>query len=168
MAEQDGWDEPPEELVPQTPPRRNATALSRTTSGVVADRDTALAEFADFDVHMLDSSPLKSPERPIRTEASTYRPPPQPPTSSPVGGPAPSQQQPRIVPPSSTVKNIEKCKWDKEVEFRLREQFKLSSFRHNQREAINETMAGNDGESNPIVHSDSQCLFLCLQVAARV
>ncbi|BEI92951.1 uncharacterized protein CcaverHIS019_0505790 [Cutaneotrichosporon cavernicola] len=68
MAEEGDWDEPPEDR-PRTPPRRIAP-LRKAASGVVVDRAAALAEFEGVDVHMLDSSPPQSPERPIRAEAS--------------------------------------------------------------------------------------------------
>jgi bloom syndrome protein len=38
--------------------------------------------------------------------------------------------------------------WSKELEQKLRQVFKLPKFRMHQKEAIDETMAGKDGQSN--------------------
>ncbi|BEJ15894.1 hypothetical protein CspHIS471_0504990 [Cutaneotrichosporon sp. HIS471] len=142
MAEEGDWDEPPEDR-PRTPPRRIAP-LRKAASGVVVDRAAALAEFEDVDVHMLDSSPPRSPERPIRAEASVSRPVQRAaPTSSPMG-PTPTQAPPPRPAPLSVVKPRERHDWTLEIHQKLRQVFKINMFRTNQEDAINATMAGKD------------------------
>lgn len=139
MAEE-AWDEPPEDMIPQTPPRRLAP-LRKASSGVVTDRDSALAEFADFDVTMLDSSPPRSPQRhPIRAEASANRSAPQALLTTP-------KKTKAIRPPPAASPAPPPERWDREVEDKLRGLFKLPNFRKNQRKAVNAAMAGRDGES---------------------
>lgn len=166
MAEHDDWDEPPEDMIPQTPPRRTAP-LRKTSSGVVADRDSAIAEFANLDVNVLDSSPIKSPERPIRAEASASRPVPRAARRSSPIGPMPSQVA-RREPPPPPAATVKAEKWDKDVERKLRHLFGLPRFRHNQREAVNATLAGKDGASRLRWCADDQYLYSCPLVVARV
>lgn len=152
MAEKGDWDEPPEDL-PQTPPRRVAP-LRKASSGVVVDRAAALAEFADVDVHMLDSSPTLSPERHIRAEASVSRSVERAlPVSSSVG-PMPSQAPRPKVAPQSAVKVRVQHEWSKEIRQKLRQVFKINEFRTNQEDAIDATMQGKDGKLADATPSD--------------
>lgn len=106
----------------------------------------AMAELEDLPVDDIFSSPTAAPPtRPIRHEASTAR--------SMMGGPGPSTQQAQLAraqairaAPPAPVKLVTKHKWTKEVDKKLREIFKLPGFRHHQREAVDATMAGRDGE----------------------
>lgn len=106
----------------------------------------ALAEMEDLPVDAIFSSPTAPPpSRPIRMEASTAR--------SVMGGPGPSTQQAQLAraqaireAPPPPVQLVKKYAWTKEVEKKLRDIFKLPGFRHHQREAIDATMAGRDGE----------------------
>jgi hypothetical protein len=106
----------------------------------------ALAELEDLPMDDIFSSPTTlPPSRPIRHEASTAR--------SMMGGPGPSTQQAqqaraqaiREAPPAP-VQMLKKHPWTKEIDKKLREIFKLPGFRHHQREAVDATMGGRDGE----------------------
>lgn len=146
MAEEGDW-EPPEDL-PQTPPHRTAP-LRKASSGVVVDRAAALAEFEDVDVHMLESSPPRSPERPIRAEASVSRSVQRAgPESSPMG-PRPTQTPRAKVAEPAAVVPRKVYDWTPEIEHNLHNVFKLNKFRTNQEDAINATMAGKDGTLMP-------------------
>ena len=107
----------------------------------------AMAELEDLPMDDIFSSPTAlPPSRPIRHEASTAR--------SMMGGPGPSTQQAqqaraqaiREAPPAP-VQLMKKHPWTKEIDKKLREIFKLPGFRHHQREAVDATMGGHDGES---------------------
>jgi hypothetical protein len=106
----------------------------------------AMAEMEDLPIDDIFSSPTAlPPSRPIRHEASTAR--------SMMGGPGPSTQQAqqaraqaiREAPPAP-VQLMKKHPWTKEIDKKLREIFKLPGFRHHQREAVDATMEGRDGE----------------------
>jgi len=106
----------------------------------------AMAELEDLPMDDIFSSPTAlPPSRPIRHEASTAR--------SMMGGPGPSTQQAqqaraqaiREAPPAP-VQMLKKHPWTKEIDKKLREIFKLPGFRHHQREAVDATMGGRDGE----------------------
>lgn len=70
-----------------------------------------------------------------------------PPSSGNLGGPVPTStaRQPTVAP-QRIIKVDKKYPWSKEVQTKLRQVFKLPSFRENQKEAIDCTMAGKDGE----------------------
>jgi bloom syndrome protein len=105
----------------------------------------AMAEIEDLPMEAIFSSPTAAPaSRPPRITSSMAR---------SMGGPGPSTQQAQLAraqaireaPPP--VQLVTKHPWSKEVDKKLREVFKLPGFRHHQREAIDATMAGRDGES---------------------
>jgi bloom syndrome protein len=135
-----------------TPPRS-----VRTAAPAHIDHTAALVELEDIPPDFF-SSPLAfahTPNRPPpRAEASSAR--------SIAGGPGPSSsaqraevaaQQRQLVQGPRTIKVDVKHPWTKEVEQKLRQVFKLPKFRTHQKEAVDETMAGKDGESN--VHSST-------------
>ncbi|GMK55565.1 hypothetical protein CspeluHIS016_0206210 [Cutaneotrichosporon spelunceum] len=145
MAEEGDWDGPPEDL-PKTPTRRTAPPLRKASSGVVVDRAAALAEFNDVDVHMLDSSPPRSPERSIRVEGSTSRAVQRAASRSSPNDPKPTRARPPQpgLTPRSIVKPRRKHGWSVEIHQKLRQVFKINMFRTNQEDAIDATMAGKD------------------------
>jgi len=106
----------------------------------------AMAELEDLPLDAIFSSPTAPPPaRPIRHEASTAR--------SMMGGPGPSTQQAQQAraqaireAPSAPMQLVKKHPWTKEIDKKLREIFKLPGFRHHQREAVDATMSGRDGE----------------------
>ncbi|CAK9781434.1 unnamed protein product [Cutaneotrichosporon oleaginosum] len=130
------------EDVPRTPPSRSAPRR-KAPLGAAIDRTAALAEFADIDVSMLNSSPPRSPEPPIRSEASATRSVQSAVVVSPKG-PMPSQAPwPKPAPPSAVKQRVQ-YGWTKEIRNKLRQVFKITDFRTNQEDAINATMEGKD------------------------
>jgi bloom syndrome protein len=189
MAEEFQDDQPDFELShelippssPPPPPSFSTPPRSvRTVAPVQIDHTAALAELEDIPPDFFSSPPASAhtPNRPPpRAEASSAR--------SIAGGPGPSSsaqraevaaQQRQLVQGPRTVKVDVKHPWTKEVEQKLRQVFKLPKFRTHQKEAVDETMAGNDGEFS--VHSsiplctlaltDVQCSFSCPREAGRV
>ena len=127
---------PPREIVPASSPviPIPAPALSRTVT-----RQDAIDEFDDIPVEVLFSSPPQpSPTRNVRSQAC-----PAPVMASSEAGPSSAVstvRQPRPVQLDRVYP------WSKEVADKLRTYFKIAGFRQNQREAIDETMAGKDGK----------------------
>ncbi len=147
IAETTGDSADGEIIPPSTPPRqvtppRTAKRLSKAT--------TKKAAFAQQDVIPVDDffSPSQhaTPNRPPRAEASSAR--------SALGGPGPSSSAcAQRVQAQKAVKVDVQHAWSKEVKQKLRQVFKLPGFRTHQKEAIDETMAGKDGESFCRFHS---------------
>ena len=117
---------PPAPVVTPPRPDRNAGAIARQLAIEQARREEA-ASLA------LAERRYPSP----RAEASSSRGMPE--------ASQPSSSLPDAGARAPKVNQIEARPWDKEVEQRLRQVFKLPGFRTHQREAVNETMAGNDG-----------------------
>jgi len=117
---------------PSTPPQ---PARAYRPSGAAA-RAAALAEINDIASDAPSSSPPRPPAKLPRVEASSSR------LLNTEAGPSsePIAQQPR------RVEVAVRHPWSKEVEGKLRTYFKLPGFRLHQREAIDQTMAGKDGE----------------------
>lgn len=94
-------------------------------------------------------SPVPSPSRLPRPEAPVAQKAQQALSSPALAGPGPStqaSQRLRAQPPPSPPKPQRIYPWSKEVEQKLRQVFGLPKFRHHQKEAIDVTMAGEDGE----------------------
>ena len=129
-------------LPPSTPPRSVSPQHSSRQSSKAgpAFRKEGLAELRDTHVDAYCSSPVKAtPNRPPRAEASSAR--------TIIRSPGTSS--------SAIIQGVQARKaviidaqhpWSKEVDQKLRQVFKLPRFRTHQREAIDETMAGKDGE----------------------
>ena len=145
MAETDF---PEGELIPPTsPPGPKITpppTIRRGVNDPQASRKATIAELDDLpDDAFLLSSPRVSPraatQRPPRIEASAAR--------STLGGPGPSSSAAATqVQAPKAVKVDVKHPWSKEVDQKLRQIFKLPKFRKHQKEAIDETLSGKDGE----------------------
>lgn len=128
-------------------PRALASSRSRQRQPVqMQDEDymAAMAELEDIPADAFFSSPTATAPRPIRVESSAAR--------STMGGPGPSTQQAQLARAQAirdapaSIKPASNHPWTKEVNTKLRAIFKLPGFRHHQREAVNATMAGRDGE----------------------
>lgn len=170
MAEEE-WQEDPTELVPASSPLqpRQPRTPPRQTRGASAPRrnlaaSAALAEFNDIPHEFLFSSspPPHTTPQPVRVEASSAR--------SALGGPGPPSSDPagRVAAPR-IVQVAAKYPWDKEVEQKLHQVFKIPQFRLNQKEAVDETMNGKDGECSNRQSSllTTQSLYSCRLEEAR-
>lgn len=156
-----------EELIPPstpphpfTPPRQN-----QPLPPVPINEQAALSEFADLPMDEIFSSPIKTPPRPSRNQQSSSQI-----GQDALGGPGPSSSAARAARVAAvalqprTIVVEKKYAWTKEVETKLRQVFKLPDFRKHQKEAINETMAGKDGElrsPHKSGHARLTCHSLC-------
>lgn len=140
MAEED-WEDPPEELVPPSSPPPPPPSRTRSTK-----RAPQPAMMGNPVGQTMSSPPRATPSRPpVRIEASPAR-----------------SDLPRVAPSSASSKVTSrevamevKHKWSKEVEQKLRQVFKLPRFRTHQKEAIDETMAGRDGDVKHTTSADN-------------
>jgi bloom syndrome protein len=128
-------------------PKVHASSRSHPRGPVqMQDEDymAAMAELEDIPADAFFSSPTATAPRSIRVEASAVR--------STMGGPGPSTQQAQLARAQAIreapamIKPATYHPWTKEVNKKLRDIFKLPGFRHHQKEAIDATMAGRDGE----------------------
>lgn len=124
-----------------TPPRHRPSTVSRAQTAALAE----LEDLANLPPDALFSSPPLPSHKSIRVEASRAR-------SGALAGPGPSTQQAKaaradaILQESRPVQLDVVHPWTKEVNKKLRDIFKLPGFRKHQKEAIDTTMAGKDGE----------------------
>lgn len=125
-----------------TPPRNRQSTAARARAAALAELD----DLANLPPDALFSSPsLIAPAKPIRVEASRAR-------SSALAGPGPSTQQAKSARADAILQNSRPVQldvvhpWTKEVNKKLRDIFKLPGFRKHQKEAVDTTMAGKDGE----------------------
>ena len=109
---------------------------------MIAGDDPFGDEFDDIPPEMMEVQPDPIPSRPIRAERSAPR-AVAPRSSQPRAGP--SSSQPVVIAPKPVKVDI-KHQWDKEVMGKLKNYFQLPSFRDKQKEAIDATMSGKDGE----------------------
>jgi hypothetical protein len=163
------------ELIPPSSPPPHGPATSPAPPalrpvGRVQTAKTHFDEFADIPPEELFSSPPASPV----ARAPLPR----------VSGSAPRSVAQRVIrspspPPKKSVavkaKPVELEKrypWSDEVENKLKSYFKLPKFRQNQKETINETMAGKDGKlclySRGEADTHFQSLCSCLLEEAKV
>ena len=129
-------------IPPSTPPREPSRSTQRSSKATNALKQKgAPAELVDVSIDAFFSSPQHATShRPPRAETSSAR--------SALGGPGPSSSANiQRVQAQKAVKVDVQHPWSKEVNQKLRQVFKLPGFRTHQREAIDETMAGKDGES---------------------
>lgn len=141
MAEAEEFDEQ-EELIPPSspppPPARRMITPSRPTRSAQQNRQAALAEMAEMQNLPLDeifsSPPRPSPQKLPRVEASASRP------INAEAGPS------KVVQTPKPIKIEVRHPWSKEVEDKMKTYFKIPKFRFHQKESIDETMAGKDGE----------------------
>lgn len=125
---------PSEDLRVVTPPRKSLQIRHEIS------RSAALAEMADLPVEAFFSSPTQSvppPSVQLQPVASSSR-------QARPSQAGPSSQRPPHAP--KVIKVEKKYPWTKEVTQKLKKVFKMPEFRPNQKEAIDETMAGKDGE----------------------
>ena len=124
------------ESYPSPPSDLPRTSSSRQVPPADVDMED---DFHDFDMAAFEADPGPSTGRRKQAKSSPRKSSqrgPQPPTPT---------QAPRPVEP---VKLDVRYPWDKEVSDKLKHYFKIPSFRNNQKEAVDETMAGKDGEFN--------------------
>lgn len=136
------------ELIPPSSPPPNAPATSPAprTSRSIRQAQTAKSHFDEFDdipPEELFSSPPASPVARVplpRVSGSATRSVAQRVIRSP--SPPPKKS---VAVKAKPVELEKRYPWSDEVDNKLRSCFKLPNFRQNQKEAINETMAGKDG-----------------------
>jgi bloom syndrome protein len=141
MAEEDAEEEQYPDVVPDSSPPRPATSRThqtptRTKPAKVSSKSQAIAELQDIPSEAFFSPPGPSRTPPQQMEASSSR-------SIRVEG-----STARSVKATKPVRvEVIKHAWTKEVDQKLRHVFQLPAFRKHQKEAIDETMAGKDGQS---------------------
>lgn len=153
---------PPARPIHTRPPARPSAPLHQRAQAAIAELEDIPME-AFFDSPPPAQQAQRAKPLPPRTEASASRAMRGPGPSSPVApigmssqalaGPGPSSSAARARrqavlagPAPAVVKPDIKHPWTKEVEQKLRQVFGLPKFRLHQKEAIDETMAGKDGE----------------------
>lgn len=154
---------PEQELIPPSSPGPTSPTPPRRRVTHTQVRAAAIEEFNDIPPEALLSSPPRAtpPDRLPRAEPSSAR--------SNLGGPGPSSSAARAARAQavaeaeaqrSTIQVAPKYPWTKEVEKKLKEVFKLGSFRTHQKEAVDETMAGRDGKHMSLMFADEPVFVL--------
>ena len=123
----------PDENTPHRSPRRNGISASKS-------RRVPPASLKDVPIDAFFASSQKAtPLRLPRAEPFSAR--------TALGGPGPSISiSTRVIQAQKATKVDMQHPWSKEVNQKLRQVFKLPRFRTHQKEAIDETMAGKDGQ----------------------